>query len=315
MRKAATESWSALAGSLGLAAAEYRATPLWYKAEAGRAHMVLSLTHPVAPPLILKQVFAEASEGKLIATAETQKAVEAKMGPGDLSVPQVLAIDPERRAVLMQAGPGETADARLAAGAPPADVLHRLGAWLGAFHRATFAQDRAFQPRFMTAHIARLAEEVRRGDRPIAGAKAFLRYAAALPNHAASATGATTRSAQSHGDFNLRNALIDGPAVSVIDFHTARDAPRGFDIGRILIDAAAIYAPDPDPQTVIAPELFAAFCDGYGDDLAQDRSLPFLMRTRLLVDWVAIPKAPLTRSLRQQRRFSGLKRLAAGVLT
>ena len=315
MRKRALETWAVMANRLGLPVHEYDAKPIWHKSELDRAHIVLSLQHEKRPALVLKQVFKEASEGKLIATAKTQGHVCRAMGDGALGVPDILGVDDARRAVLMYAAKGRTADVMLASGGDKSGVLGHLGAWLGAFHKATYREDRAFQPRFMVDHIARLTGEVRGGHRAIPKPDAFLYHATRLAAHAKAAEGAATRSAQSHGDFNLRNAIIDGASVSVVDFHVARDAPRGFDIARILVDAAALYEPTPDPDTVLNRTHFLAFCDAYGDDLAADQSLPFLLRTRLLVDWVAIPKSRLMRSQRQHQRFKGLLRLAEATLT
>ncbi|MGR3520758.1 MAG: phosphotransferase, partial [Roseovarius sp.] len=64
----------------------------------------------------------------------------------------------------------------------------------------------------------------------------------------------------------------------------------------------------------IDPGLLAAFFDGYDLVGADDPSVGYLLRVRILMDWAAIPARMLDRSKGQGRRLKRLQRLAERAL-
>ncbi|SFB04605.1 Predicted kinase, aminoglycoside phosphotransferase (APT) family [Poseidonocella pacifica] len=305
------EVWARIAADCGIEASRYHVRREWRKRDARRDHLVqiyASSDHEV----VFKQIYRPKDEGFATALAAQKRACVA-MGGDSASVPRVLAASSKDRAMIMAAVPGETAQAHLEAGGDAAEVLERAGRWIAAFHRASGPEARTFQPRFMRDHIAHLLGQLDRNEIAVANPRLFKRHAGDCIALASNFEGRETMSSATHGDMNLRNILLDGPKSAGIDFTALHSAPVGFDIARLLLHFTGLHAdPAQIPEGhVVPPEALAGFFRGYTLVGPEDPSVGYLLRVRLLMDWVSIPARLRDRSFAATLRLERLRRLAS----
>lgn len=312
MKSAQIEAaWRTLATAAGRQPGAYTLSGEWRKTDARRDHVVRR--YDGAHEAVVFKMVGKPADAKLFQSLlEAQVRAAEGMAGADQSVPEVLEADLEARAFLMRAVAGRTVYDLLERGGDPAECLERGGRWIAAFHRATFAETRTFQPKFMRNHIAHLLEQQAKGEISIAQPAAFRRHAEVAIALAGQFEGRKTASAATHGDMNLRNILLDGPRGHGIDFSASHNAPVGFDVARFLLHYVGVFAElEAVPKgDVIAPDLLAAFFQGYDLVQADDPSVQYLLRVRLLMDWASLPSAAFDRSLPQRRRLDRLLHLA-----
>ena len=139
----------------------------------------------------------------------------------DLRVPRVLAAPVREGALVLEPLRGERLD-RLAA--PP---LERLGTALARLH-AVAPPPRRFD-RTDAARLDIAAAVVGRARPDCAAAAAALR-----DRLAARGVGAHGEPVHLHGDTNLRNALLDGDRIALVDLEDAAAGPAAADLGFVL---------------------------------------------------------------------------------
>jgi Ser/Thr protein kinase RdoA (MazF antagonist) len=305
--------WPDLSRLAGLPAGGWTPRLLTSRRDARGDRVVIRLDHAAHPAVVLKQSFVPGNpEGMARDVAAQAGAVRALAGHPLAGVPEVLAHLPDRKALLMQAVEGPTL-LQAATGDGAAGALRRAGQWLDAFHRAGPVAPRAFQPRFMTAHFAAVAADVRAGTRRVPRRDRFLAHVAALTALAPRAAGAATLSSVRHGDLTARNLILGPQRVWGIDLAAANPGPVGYDIARLLVYLAEQRA-DPPDSNVIPPRLLAAFFDGYRVIPPDDGTLPFLLRARLLSDWLTMPETRARMTVVQLLRFARIGRLCDAAL-
>lgn len=227
---------------------------------------------------------------------------------GGQGVPDVLSVDPVAQSVIFQHVPGRTAHEALELAelglADSKDVMRRSGAWLAAFHRATAQPDREIQPDKMMRWVdeMRISVETRQVDVP--RRDLYLRCADQITAICNAARGAPTPVAASHGDFHLRNLLLDGQTAYGVDFAPTRFVPPGHDLAKFLLRYRIWFGGAGDNAPV------QAFWQGYGGEEKVAASFRFLFPIQLLGDWRKIPKRREDRTAGQQRQFRGLLKLA-----
>lgn len=174
-------------------------------------------------------------------------------------MPRLIAADASHRALVMSAWPGQIADPLPTDDRRAAALAEVAGAWLGALHRAPFADT---DPLPLDAALPRrFAGWLARAERWLPSAERA-RLAERFGPGAAFAGCARRRC---HRDFAPRNWLIAAgappEALGVIDFeHAGPDLP--------LLDLVRLY----DGPFVGRPAVEAAFFVGYGAPLdAADR--------------------------------------------
>lgn len=311
MKSAQIEAvWRALAQASGRNPCDYRQDGEWRKSDGRRDHVVRRYVSS-AESVVVKMITKPADPKGFQNLVQAQvRAADAMAGAGQ-SVPNVLGVNPDAQAFIMQSVPGRTVYDLIESGSDAATCLKRAGRWMAAFHRATFAETRTFQPKFMRNHITHLLGQEDRGEITIAQPSAFRRHAAVAIEIAQHFEGRKTASAATHGDMNLRNILLDGPCGYGIDFSASHNAPVGFDVARFLLHYSGVFAdPGRVPQgSVIAPDMLAAFFDGYDLVPGDDPSVQYLLRVRLLMDWASMPGAVQNRTRPQQLRLDRLLRL------
>jgi aminoglycoside phosphotransferase (APT) family kinase protein len=143
----------------------------------------------------------------------------------DLRVPNVIAVSGRHLAIALEPVAGRRLDAL--DGDALVAALGRLGAALAALHgvRPLPAQ------RFNRLDVDRLAKAVAviARARPQDGARAAGLLAALLADLPTSAP-----PVHLHGDVNLRNAILDGERLSLIDMEHAATGPAAADLGQAL---------------------------------------------------------------------------------
>jgi hypothetical protein len=309
----AMKLWPELAAQIGIAPVDVQVTPLARRQDARVDMVALRLDRQIGPALVLKlqakpldpEGFANAMQGHM-------QAFEAFPG----GVPELLAVDFEAQACVMEFAEGQPLAVVLdgATLEQQASAMRRAGAWLGAYHRATYIETRVFQPKYTLGYLQDVTQEVRNGTREVVEPDRFLACAGTLHARKHLFEGRSTIAAQTHGDLHMRNLLM-GPLVKAVDFSAERVVPVGHDIGRLLSDYAILRAPHDDiPPGEVLPILVRdAFFDGYCLIGPEDPSVQLLIRHRVLAEWWGLPADQQDRSVAQQRRWLGIESLAARV--
>lgn len=198
------------------------------------------------------KVHWDAAERELL----NARTAAAAVGPADphLRLPRVLAASLPEGVLVLEPLPGRGLDALRTAELGPA--LHALGAALARLHRIRPLPPRRFD-RHAAERLAHAAETLGR-----------IRPDCLLP-----ADGLVTRLLKRgsdgdgvpvhlHGDANLRNALLDGGRVGLVDLEDAAAGPAAADLGFVLAGLLAANA-----QQRLADgardALAAALLDGY----------------------------------------------------
>ena len=266
----------------------YRMARHWIKADARREHIVARFDSDVAPSLILKQAFAPQDATEFAGIVKNHEAAQAALsGQTDVTVPELLAIDPSRQAYLMRFVAGETLLDACRTSDDHRPLLRQAGRWLAGYHAGTFQEDRVFQPKFMANHMLHLADQMKTGVRRIKGQKRFLALTGHIQDWVAPCSGQQTKVAAKHGDLNAHNILVSPDSVAALDFLAHSHAPVGYDIARILLsymqmvgDLAAL-----PKGHVVPPDVLDAFFEVYGFVPPDDPGVTFMLRVQILTDW------------------------------
>jgi aminoglycoside phosphotransferase len=182
------------------------------------------------------------------AAERERRALEAASGR---RVPRVLAAS--ERAIALEPLPGRRVD-RLS-GRELEAALRGLGRALAALHETAPAGLPRFA-RLDSDRLTRAASAIARA-RPDAGRSAALLLATLLDGRDECRDGTFL-----HGDANLRNAIVDGDEVALIDLEDAAAGPPAADLGQLL---AGLLAARVLGRIAAADEraLGAAVLDGY----------------------------------------------------
>lgn len=317
LEQAAMALWPGLAAMAGLEPAGYVPGLLSWREEPTRSRIVLRMTAPDKPPLVLKLAPLPADAALFAGSLAAQQAALRAMGSG---VPRVLAALPDSHAMLMEHVPGETAAAVMEQATRPEQLdaaLEACGRWLARFHASTDAGMRDYRPRAVCAHLQRQRDAVLAGRRQVPLAREFAalseRVIALAPRH----DGQPASAAGRHGDMNLRNIILAGDppgkaGIWGLDFAPAQVAPVGHDVARLLLNFA-VTCTDPAqiPEgEVVPPRALAAFFRGYVFAAPGDAGIAFLLRNQIIADWARIPVAAARSDLLQQARLAALRAIA-----
>ncbi len=147
--------------------------------------------------------------------------------PAALRVPRLLASDPARRLLVVDAVPGRHLDDLAAAELPGA--FHALGRALGAVHALPAPVDALPPLPGFTGEDLRHAAAVVAWARPDLGDRA-----ARLADRLEQQRPRGGALVGLHGDMNSRNWLLDGDRVGLIDFDQAAHGPAAADLAGVL---------------------------------------------------------------------------------
>jgi len=310
--------WPRLARAANLADRPVTFNPLHAIADARALRVVLAVDAG-GRRLILKRegLQSGAHNDHFARSVFGQRAAHLRMAGNlqGLRVPAVLAFLPEEGAVLMERLGGASA-ATLIETAPDHEsaraALAACGQWLGEFHRSSRGGRRPYQTRFVMDHFRAQSAAVADGRLSVAEPELYLKLTRAIEAMAGTFDGLPAQHAGRHGDYNLRNVLIDGSHTGAIDFGPDQTAPVGHDIARLLVDYVTIFgehARIPPGQALKRKDLMTVLNahDFAGPD---DASVGFLVNTQLLAEWTKIPAQEEKRSLMQILRLRGLTETA-----
>jgi Phosphotransferase enzyme family len=310
------QDWPLIARAAGIDPAPYGLARTWIKDDRGQAHVTLAMTAPGLPGFVVKQIF-EPDDATYVAdraAAQAQAAQSLGHHP-QARVPPVVALDINRRVILMPLVAGDTLFALCDDPAAQPRALEQAGIWAAAFHAARPTEARHFQPRKMMDHLLQIAADVGRGTRPVVDPARWLAIVARIRPMAAKAQGAPTVSAVRHGDLVGRNLIADGDMVWGIDLSPVQTAPVGYDIARFLMDHMWTHArlAALRPGQLVSDPVRDAFFRGYRLIGPNDGTLPFLIAVRFALDWLSLPVdmdvAPVRRLL-QYEHMREMARLA-----
>ncbi len=319
LNRQADAAWVELTEQAGLDPKLYVQTQSWRKSELGRARIVRLYESDGRAGLYLKLILvpedAQSFQDQILAQVHAGELLQSHDTCG---VPEILAVDLEKRAFLMEEVPGDTVADLLKQGRNPTNMVRRSGKWMAAFHRAGFAEDRVYQPHFMRDHIAHLLQQVESGEKEIADFELFERYAKIVMWKSEQFEGQQTKSSRTHGDMHLRNLMLGNHGRSWgLDFTTERSAPVGHDIARFLVEyvVTQLGATDYVAGHVVPPDVMEVFFKGYDFVKADDPSVQYLLKVRILMDWAGQPADPDKRSAKRQARLDNLRALAQTALS
>lgn len=309
--------WPRLAAMAEVPAAAYGARMLSWRNEPARRRIVLEMTAPGEPSLVLKLAPLPADPALFAGSLAAQQAALRAMGAG---VPRVLSALPESHAMLMERVPGETAAVVMEQATRPEqldDALEACGRWLARFHAATDAGMRAYRPRAVCDHLQRQREAVLAGRRQVPLAREFAALSERVIAEAPRYQGLPASAGGRHGDMNLRNLVLAGDppgqgGIWGLDFAPAQSAPVGHDVARLLLNfAVSCTDPAQIPEGEVLPQrALAAFFRGYVFAAPDDASIGFLLRNQIVADWARIPVAAAKSDLLQQIRLAALRAIA-----
>lgn len=310
LRQSARDVFVPLADQAGIDPTAFAVRAEWIKDDANRLHIVQRFDGPDGACVVLKHALHPVdTDGFRDILEAHQTASTALSGHAGAGVPEVLAFDVALQSYLMSFFPGETFLNLCRQNENHEPFLHAAGAWLGAYHAATFEQERPFQPKFMLRHMHRLSDQMERGERKVFGQKRFISLARDMDTYAQEADGHPGKVSAKHGDLNAHNILIDGARTVALDFLAPSTAPVGYDIARFLLSYMQMVG---DPSRlpkghVLPPDALQAFFDGYANIPSNDPIVDFLMRIQILTDWNRMSDK---KTLASVMRFERIKKIA-----
>ena len=171
-----------------------------------------------------------ALEADAAAAAAIQHALAGAVASSGIRIPRVLHRDPAAPIVVSEAAAGVRLADIGAAGA--ADAVHRLGAGIGALHQVpppSVLASRRYPSALRVRQAADLAGAV--DPRVLSGARLLAeRLLGAAPDAEPGAREAVVL----HGDVHLKNAVLDGDRLWLIDFDQAAAGPAAADLGSFI---------------------------------------------------------------------------------
>jgi tRNA A-37 threonylcarbamoyl transferase component Bud32 len=306
--------WPELLRAVGQAPTIFHAVVLKRFLAEGASRILLLLKGSAGERFVFKTHFPLDNEKIFRNQIDAQRqAFEQMSTEVGCRVPQILCVDEDSRSLLMEYATGPTVHhaLKLELDHRPV-VLEKAGAWIGAFHRTTFARQNPVNPDVMLESLAGVTRRVESQDIEVARRDRYLQYAAQVPAMAEAVRGQKTRISSVHGDLHLRNVILARDAVYGIDFTRVHQAPTAHDLSRFLVRFGMYFCTNYRDE---GPELFDpgdmdAFYSGYGEEHRDDPALRYLLPMQLLREWRGIPKAKSTRTEYEQRQFRGLQRMA-----
>jgi len=211
-------------------------------------------------PFAYAKVFASAEEAA--ASRHAHDALYQQIGANHsaLRLPAVLAFSPEERMLVVEAVSGRRIDTLF--GPDLVQAMRRFGCALASLHSVPVTEGMPAFERLDPAQQAPAAEIIGRARPDVAVAAA--RLAGDLADEARGGGAPVCL----HGDVHLKNGLLDGRRVALIDLDQAGLGPAAADVGSVL--AGLRYRAVVTDERARGEKLRAALLEGY----ASLRELP-----------------------------------------
>ena len=309
----AMETWPELAARLGVDPQGWTVDVLAARKDKTTFRTVLRLSRGDTS-YVLKHEKKRTRGDKFRAEIDAYAKAHAAFRADDHSrIPHLRAVLPDRRAALFDYVDAPTLASRMETDtfADHLLLLERAGRWLDLYHRCRIGDRRIFRPQANLSYLRTMRDAVESGALSVPMTPQFLAATKACFAAADAYEGRETIAAHLHGDYHLKNVLA-GEAIWVVDFMPDHFAPVGHDVARILVHYATLFAPQDEipPGQILPPDAATAFFRGYqlvGED---DPSVGFLMRTRILSDWLRLTGDTNELNVPRARRLLGLQALA-----
>jgi aminoglycoside phosphotransferase len=211
-------------------------------------------------PIAYAKVFASGDEAA--ASRHAHAALSERVGPAHsaLRVPAVLGWSPDGRMLVVEAADGRRIDT--VRGPDLLQAMRRFGAALASLHSLPAPEGMPPFERLAPAHQAVAADVIGRARPDVAGA------AERLAGELADEARLGDEPVCLHGDVHLKNGLLDGRRVALIDLDQAGLGQPAAELGSVL--AALRYRTLVTDEIARGEKLRAALLDGY----ASLRELP-----------------------------------------
>ena len=320
---AALSHWSMLAKTCGLSADLPASEVLLARKEAHGPKVVLVVRQGDGKPMLLKQEVRQDNHpgGHFALCLAAQEQARRRLAGNmqGLRVPRLLAFLPKEAVALLEYLPGENAATLLEQSDSNRDrraILQDCGRWLAEFHRSARGPHRPYQTRYACEHLQKVRSDVNIGKLKVADTAIFISLVDAVLESAVRFDGLPAQHAERHGDYNLRNIVIErvggASKVGAFDFRPSQSAPVGYDVARLLVDFTALYAEHlkvPDGE-LLQRAYLGAFFRGYDFVKRDDAAVGFLVGVQIVQDWIRVPSRDEHRSFLQTLRLAGLAQTA-----
>jgi Ser/Thr protein kinase RdoA (MazF antagonist) len=205
-------------------------------------------------PIAYAKVFASAEEAAASWRAHAALFAQVGRNHSALRVPAVLAWSAEDRMLVVEALGGRRVDTLF--GPDLVQAMRRFGAALACLHSLPVPDGVPAFDRLAPARQGEAADIIGRARPDVAAP------AARLADELAGAVEPAEPPVCLHGDVHLKNGLLDGRRVSLIDLDQAGVGPAAADIGSVL--AGLRYRTLVTDERARGEKLCAALLEGYG---------------------------------------------------
>ncbi len=234
----------------------------------------------------------------------------------EFTSPSPVFVDAERQISLMSFVEGQPVSEVMKQSRAPDEqfeLLAKCGAWLDAFHRSQGHEIRKFRPEHTLNYYQKLREQIELGDCDVTARSLFLRGIDKLVEVAPHVAGFETVAAMQHGDFHLRNLILNNGQIAGIDFSKDHVAPVGYDIAKILLDFTTLTRSSDGLATgqIVHHDTYEAFFNGYRLVGPDDPGVRLLLYARILATLNTVPAKQKERTYAKQRTLERLRPIAS----
>lgn len=308
--------WETIKGEVGLARTGWAVQTLSRRDDPQISNVTLLAKHDTEQSLTFKfQLRPTAIEGFRKHHNLQKTAYERFPHSKFFTMPQPVHLSETQQASLMTYIDGEPVSEAMKQCATHSDqlaLLAKAGAWLDAFHRSQGFETRNFQPSYTLNYYLSLEEQLQSGRLQVAAKPLFLRGIEKLKQLAPEVSGLNTIAAMQHGDFHLRNLIVNGEQIAGIDVSKDHFAPIGHDVAKVLLDFTTVFrnARGLDEGQLVHADTLDAFFDGYQLTTRCDPSVRFLLNARVLATMFTVPSARDDRTSAKQRTLKRIRPFA-----
>jgi Phosphotransferase enzyme family len=225
------------------------------------------------------------------------------------TLPEPFLVLPEAGVLVLQELPGVALDRllrqkanRVAAPWHRAEICRiaqRVGNWLGQFHEATRQNPVEHDAAAFEARLSLQIEACAKCGLDFASAEELSRIAAPA-NRALHGT--PLPAAARHGDFTVRNILIDGDRVAVVDFESFAERDTIYEDLSAFVTYMALLKSQPLYSSSALEAASAGFLRGYGGSLSSEVLNLYVLKAGI----TALAEGGPAKGMRHMLRFESL---------
>jgi Ser/Thr protein kinase RdoA (MazF antagonist) len=317
LSRAALQTWPDVIAAAGMRREGWTLSRLSKRDDAQIARIIYLAQHPIHPDLTYRYQMRPDDHGGFLRHYEFQQETYDRFPHSDqLSLPRPIYVDDARHCSLITYAPGRPLSDHMREAdldrPRQQQLLGYAARWLDAYHRSRPLEPRNFNPGHTVKYYKGLRDQIRNGDTQVAQPELFLKGIRKIIRIAPDFAGLPTVSAVQHGDYHMRNLILDGTRTCGIDISKADHAPVGYDIAKILLDYTALMnrAGDLAQGTVVPEDALEVFFENYTLVGPDDPSVRFLLYPRILATLIHVPADESKRSFAKERTLQRLTPIA-----